>query len=198
MAEQGYILGFHGCEWALALDVLMGRRDLEHSNNRYDWLGRGIYFWEHNPLRALQWALFQERRGKIEKPFVLGAILTYGNCLDLTEADGIEAVQDAHEKLLNLQTLTGLEMPKNKSAGSLDEDLVLRYLDCAVINTIHSSEEGAPYDTVRGMFTEGAAAYDGAGFREKTHTQIAVVNPHVIKGFFLPRDPQFIRLLSEL
>jgi hypothetical protein len=34
------------------------------------------------------------------------------------------------------------------------------------------------------MFVEGEELYDGAGFHEKTHVQIAIRNPKMIKGYF--------------
>jgi hypothetical protein len=73
-------------------------------------------------------------------------------------------------------------------------------LDCAVISHLHAildnqPEDGhpdigvyvEPFDTVRGLFPEGAAVYPGGGFRSKTHSQIAVRNNACIKGIFLPR-----------
>ena len=45
-----------------------------------------------------------------------------------------------------------------------------------------------PLDSVRGMFTEGKAVYEGSGFMAKTHCQICVINPNCIKGYFLPRE----------
>lgn len=48
------------------------------SNNDYDWLGSGIYFWENNSLRALNFATELKntvgRNSRIEKPAVVGAI----------------------------------------------------------------------------------------------------------------------------
>ena len=38
------------------------------------------------------------------------------------------------------------------------------------------------------FFWEGADLYPGAGFKEKNHIQIAIINPNCIKGFFLPRQ----------
>lgn len=46
----------------------------------------------------------------------------------------------------------------------------------------------SPFDTVRGMFTEGHPLYDGSGFHEQSHVQIAVRNPALIKGVFLPPE----------
>ena len=64
---------------------------------------------------------------------------------------------------------------------------LLRDLDCAVIETEHAlrAHIGAePFDTVIGSFEDGAPLYPGAGFSEKTHTQIAVRNPAAILGYF--------------
>ena len=51
------VLGFHGCDKEVGLGVLNGRIQLKPSNNEWDWLGEGIYFWEHNPLRGLEYAI---------------------------------------------------------------------------------------------------------------------------------------------
>jgi hypothetical protein len=80
-------------------------------------------------------------------------------------------------------------IPKNKSIGGIG-DLLLRDLDCYVIETMHKMQKELlepPFDTVRGVFPEGKELYPNAGFREKDHVQICVRNPNCIKGFFLPR-----------
>ncbi|MEQ8880438.1 MAG: hypothetical protein RLQ12_12435, partial [Cyclobacteriaceae bacterium] len=51
-----YVLGFHGCDKEVALEVLNGKSKLKDSKNKWDWLGHGIYFWEQNPQRAFQHA----------------------------------------------------------------------------------------------------------------------------------------------
>jgi hypothetical protein len=64
-----------------------------------------------------------------------------------------------------------------------------RYLDRAVIEAMHkirSETNVASYDTVRSAFWEGNPLYDGAGFSEKAHIQIAVRNPACIRGYFRP------------
>jgi hypothetical protein len=62
-----------------------------------------------------------------------------------------------------------------------------RNLDCAVINTVHllRSDGGEqPYQTVYGLFEEGAALYPNSGFKKKTHVQVAVIDPECILGYF--------------
>lgn len=97
-----------------------------------------------------------------------------------------------------LSAAAGTEMPKNKIAGT-DNDLLLRELDCAVIETLHQFRKEKNYkefDSVRGAFWEGRELYKNAGFREKDHLQICIRNPNCIKGYFLPRslDDRFERV----
>ncbi len=60
-----------------AIRILNQEDDFRHSNNSYDWLGNGIYFWENNYQRAIQYALEDSERANssIRTPFVLGAVL---------------------------------------------------------------------------------------------------------------------------
>lgn len=66
-----------------------------------------------------------------------------------------------------------------------------RYLDRAVIEYLHAAratQDQPPFDTVRALFPESKPLYPGAGFLAKTHIQICVRNPAMIKGVF--RVPQ--------
>ena len=86
--------------------------------------------------------------------------------------------------------LTDKKMPVNRNMKG-DTDLKLRYLDCAVIESLHQErkiQKMRSFDSVRGAFLEGEPIYPNAGFREQTHIQICVRNPNCIKGFFAPRD----------
>ena len=58
-----FVYGFHGCSRDVAEMLLSGKDvSLNSSENDYDWLGSGIYFWEEAPHRALEWA--QKKFGK--------------------------------------------------------------------------------------------------------------------------------------
>lgn len=185
--KTSIVLGFHGCDISVRNAVVNGE-NLIPSCNSYDWLGHGIYFWESDPQRALEFAIESSKRknSKIKTPAVLGAVLDLGRCLDLTNRNAIATVKSGYEWLKDRVDV----MPINKNVGS-DKDLLLRVLDCAVIQAVHAMcelDEMTPYDSVRGMFTEGKEAYPGAGFMEETHTQICITNPNCIKGYFLPRQ----------
>lgn len=157
------------------------------SSNDYDWLGPGVYFWEANPLRGLQFAQESAARrdSSISEPFVVGAVIEMGLCLDLTTSAGLDWVRIAYHSLAGVANAAGFVMPTNSS------DALRRHLDCAVIHRLHTireSEKLEPIDTVKGVFTEGGPLYPGAGFLEKTHIQLAVCNPRCIKGVFRVPD----------
>ncbi|MGE0709662.1 MAG: hypothetical protein AB7N76_24105 [Planctomycetota bacterium] len=181
-------MGYHGCERALGLAVLFGRTRLRPSENDYDWLGGGTYFWEHGSRRALEWA--QENRSE---PFVIGAYLHLGRCFDLTDTWATARLDESYRTLQAVLTSTGVPMPRNSAGrGARAGDRLVRKLDCAVINLLNASEDrrkgGTYYQTVRGVFEEGDVAFPGACVRAKTHIQIAVRDPRCILGYFLPAD----------
>jgi len=190
------VLGYHGCDRAIAQRAVMDGASILHSNSDYDWLGPGAYFWEADPLRATEWAQDKRRRGRIKEPAVIGAVIDLGNCLDLMSRNGTEMVRAAYHSYVELQERSELPIATNESpTGTKGRDRVLRYLDCAVLRHVHdmvkpesrSKPTLQPYDTVRGMFVEGPRAYRGSGFYLKSHVQIAVLNQSCIKGVFYHR-----------
>lgn len=190
--RPGLVLGFHGCDKSVVENVITGTTAMKNSENDYDWLGHGVYFWENSPARALEFAKHlkkhpQKSKNPIKEPAVLGAVLNLGYCLDLLDYENLLLLKDGYILLGLSQDL--LELPRNKQVGNSD-DLLLRNLDCAVIETLHGMREAGnhqPYDSVRGVFWEGKELYPNAGFREKDHIQLCIRNPNCIKGFFLPR-----------
>jgi hypothetical protein len=182
-----FILGYRGCDRTDGERLLKGE-PFKRSNNDYDWLGPGIYFWEANPLRGLDFARDARKRNpsRIKTPFVVGAVVSLDLCLDLTTSAGIAQVRAAHKSLVKLATAGGLQLPKNTGGG------LLRRLDQAVIQMLHTIRKDRgeqAIDTIKGVFVEGEPAYKGSGFFEKTHIQVAVCNSSCIKGVFrVPED----------
>ena len=181
------VIGFHSCDRALGMRLLNGSDELWPSNNPWDWLGPGVYFWEHNPYRALIYAKEatirkQKFSGKITTPFVIGSIIELGNCLNLIEPNSINILMEAYGILSEAMQKSGEGMPINKDAN--------RRLDCAVIKFVHQLHRKfnlPTYDTIRCPFHEGGPIYTGANFTDRLHIEICVLNPRMIKGYFLPR-----------
>lgn len=194
----GFLLGFHGTDERTADKIMTGGCHLEPSENDYDWLGHGIYFWEYSPQRAFQFA--QEKlkwQGRKENVAVIGAIVDPGLCFNLLDASALGFLEAGYGTLLELHGNVNL-LPVNGDG----RELWKRDLDCAVINMVHEMREvsqskewladnpdGRPapsYDSVRGAFWEGGPVYPGARIEKKSHIQICVRNTGCIKGYFKP------------
>lgn len=187
--SHGLVLGYHGCDQSTAERVLSGEA-FKVSENAYDWLGHGIYFWQHNPKRGLSFAhelaAHRTRSSTIKTPGVVGAVINLGHCLDLMTEQGLQMVANSYHML---KAMFSANPPSSMPSNS--PDLLRRNLDCAVVNTLHSQRQlnrQPPFDTVHGVFEEGAPLYPDSAFRKKTHIQIAVRQPACILGVF--RVPQ--------
>ena len=191
-------IGFHGCDQSVVDKVIAGKENLLASTNDYDWLGSGIYFWENNEERAMEWAVELSKRpgSSVKQPAVIGAIIDLGYCFDLTDTAYLKELKKSYDFALEFSRISGIPMPVNKTLGN-STDMLLRKLDCYVIQTTHRINREAnkrAYDSVRGVFWEGKPLYPNAGFAEKNHIQICICNPNCIKGYFLPRnvDEKFV------
>ena len=187
-SRSNLYIGFHGCDKSVVERVINGG-NLKPSQNSYDWLGHGIYFWENNEARALQFAEEASKRksSSIKVPAVIGAVIDLGYCLDLTDMSCLYEIKQSYDALK--MALNEVQLPKNKVGGT-GSDLLIRNLDCAVIEFEHTINEKAKvksFDSVRGIFVEGNELFPNSGIREKNHIQICVRNPNCIKGYFLPR-----------
>lgn len=189
------IIGFHGCDKKVFEKILYKHEPFKSSTNDYDWLGNGMYFWEQNLERAWEWAKsgVTNPKLKIETPAVIGAVIDLGFCLNLLDSNHIQILKNQYEILKTRMSISDKKLPVNKNRKGND-DLLLRYLDCAVIEDLHryrADTKEKPYDSVRGVFFEGKPIYDTSGFMEQSHIQICVRNPNCIKGFFAPKDIDF-------
>lgn len=193
--QPGFVLGFHGCDAAVAERVIVGAEPLAHSTKKYDWLGSGAYFWESSPHRALEWAEQMAARPstsprRIQTPAVVGAVIDLGQSFNLFDSAALDELRNAWELLSLVGMDDGSPIPEN--VGDTPDRLG-RFRDRAVIEFMHTlrHQGGLPdYDTIRAPFPEGGELYPGAGFTARSHIQIAVRNPACIKGYFAPiRSP---------
>lgn len=198
------IIGFHGCEKGEAQQLITEPNSIRVSNEIYDWLGHGMYFWENNLERAWQWAKEKQmRKGHTEADAaVIGAVIQLGYCCDLIDSRFTAVLKTYYHLMEKAYKEAGKPLPLNKdSSKDPYKNKLLRQLDCAVIEYMHDRisaqmktdvnrkgfTELKKFDSMRGVFMEGDRIYEGAEIFEKSHTQICVRNSNCIKGFFLPR-----------
>ncbi|MFF7705830.1 hypothetical protein [Pseudomonas sp. NPDC007930] len=191
-----FVLGFHGCDRAVAETILAGN-PMSPSKNDYDWLGQGIFFWENSPDRALSYATslmrYRKRgKGSVKDPYVIGAVINLGHCFNLTEEGALLELKRAYELLNMAAVAEQAPLPQNEPGFDGDPDLLKRHLDCAVFRYLHAARDELgyrPYQSIRSPFLEGRPVYPGTAFMEKTHVQVCVRDPMLIKGYFRPLNP---------
>lgn len=115
--------GFHALDKAKALDILTQKDQFKPSKNTYDWLGGGIYFWENSLSRAEDYSNVLKKRNKINDPFVLGAVLDLGNCLDLLDLDHVKLLGDTYEFLEAAFSMRSVDLPENSPWNNKDGDI---------------------------------------------------------------------------
>jgi hypothetical protein len=191
------VIAYHGCD-ARTADRLIAGEPFRKSSNDFDWLGEGVYFWEYGYDRALRFAEEQRKRGKVERPAVVGALLQLGNCFDLMDTRFTADLKRSFPAFRKQYEIRGWPIPDN-GGGTVDR--LLRRRDCAMINFYLETRPsfGFPsYDSVRCCFTEGDLAFDGSGIYDKSHVQIAIRNQACILGTFRPGDTREADLLDPV
>lgn len=120
---------------------MLAGEQISPSVNDYDWLGEGAYFWENSPERALSYAhrIKENKRGQgsIRRPFVVGAVIDLGLCLNLTDEGALLELGAAYQLLAENTDM----LPENKRGFPGDTDNLKRFLDCAVFQSLHSARK---------------------------------------------------------
>jgi len=203
MRSAHCLVAYHGCDAVVRDDLVTQRlRKLDHSQNPYDWLGPGAYFFEGDLKRALLFAdasaahpekMFTQR--PIATPAAVGAVLCVSSWLDMTTQEGLSEFSRALRGMEVAFRARGEALPANRPAAGDDVDIIYRALDSAVFSFMHETRLRVGlehFDAVRGAFPQGPPVADNSGFREHTHIQIAVRNNDCILGWFLPEGANLL------
>lgn len=166
------VIGYHGTGLSAALRVVNRVEEFRPSERDYDWLGRGVYFWEYAPKQALRFAELRQRqlrkkrnrtpeeeRRASERLAVVGCMIRLGHCLDLTEPDHIKYVRDVYADYAKLMADADAKLPQNTRK--------YRKLDCAVFEYAYRLLEGSDptvkVDTARGGVRPDRRRQTGVG-----------------------------------
>lgn len=177
------VIGYHGTRRSVALQVVQKLGTLKSSSNRDDWLGAGVYYWEHAPKQAWWWAQRRRKRQKWnEEPAVVASMIRLGNCWDLLDPTNVRSLKAIHEIFIDDAKATGREVKANANHH--------KYLDCAIFRYAQAMfrEQGVQIDTCRGVYvpTHGnRRVWTRSWIIEQAHIQLCVWNPKCILGTWL-------------
>lgn len=160
--------GFHGTTLEAAQSILA--TGFRQSDEPWDWLGTGVYFWQDAPLRAYQWSVEWSRiKGRSGVPVVVQADVNLDGCLDLLDIFWDGPIKKASADFLQLLTTLDKKDLKNKPGGR-------NLMDCAFFNFLAESlqEKGVPVRSIRAAVTEGQALFPESPIHDRSHIQVAV------------------------
>ncbi|MBI1929403.1 hypothetical protein HYR99_34805 [Candidatus Poribacteria bacterium] len=175
LASRAIVYGYHGTSIDSADAILQSGFEVSH--NDYDWLGKGIYFFQEAPQRAWEWATDHH-----SNPAVIGALIEINNFIDLLDLGWFEILNESYHLLVDEYTRTRRQVPdQNRESGA-------HRLDCAVIDfAIDRIENTSKIYGVRAAFAEGEPVFENSALLDRTHVQIAVRDPSVIKHIWLEK-----------
>lgn len=158
------VYGYHGTSQTAAALIVHGT--FLPSNNRYDWLGDGIYFWEEAPERAWEWA----RQVYGDDAAVVASRLLLDSCMDLAERHWQEFLAEVYRSFAHERKQRGRAVPRQRpNSGSHPLDRVI--INRAVVTL---AQQGIVIRVVRSPFREGKRLYPWSALYSHQHVQIAV------------------------
>jgi hypothetical protein len=149
------------------------------SDNDYDCLGNGVYFFEDGLAQARAWA----RRAHPKEPAVVQADVRLEDCMDLKDGLGWgPLLAQAHDEVLRVSREQGLPLPRQTSATHRLDRVVIELM-VAIL-----AREGIQIRAARGVFAEGAPAFPGSFLSERSHVQVAVRDADLISNVTVVPD----------
>lgn len=171
MNDSIEICGYHGTSTAKVTNILTN--GFRQSDNDYDWLGTGIYFFQDAPLRAKQWATQQYP----ENPAVIRALIRLDNCIDLFDVAWQPVLKNLYNSFVAQYRWTNRPLPKQNPDRSK-----AHRLDCAFFNFVSEVifSQGQSVESIRAAFMEGERLFPDSAIFDLAHVQIAIRNPTLI------------------
>jgi hypothetical protein len=188
MSEIQEILvhGYHGTTVEKA--EVICREGFRDSTNDYDWLGKGIYFWQDAPELALIWARRRHRNSDLAVIYA-EIMMNIDLTIDLFDSNPdngyIQAFRDSYKRFRDLIST----MPRTEQQG-LFHRLDKLMIDFAVDNLIPSTHSGKKIQVVRSVFIHGEPLFppfeqnEKSALHDMSHVQIAVRDHNVIRSHY--------------
>jgi hypothetical protein len=172
MRESIEVVGYHGTSTANAIAIL--DRGFRVSDNDYDWLGEGVYFFQDAPLRAWQWAAEQHP----QDPAVIRSVIRLENAIDLFDIKWFPVLKSAYQTFKQKYERNNLPLPYQSPARSKAHRLDCEFFDYITQLLISQDEK---VEAIRAVFIEGEAVFPNSAIFDLAHVQIAVKNTALIQ-----------------
>jgi hypothetical protein len=172
--------GYHATTPECAAEILS--RGFKLSDHSYEWLGKGIYFFQDTKDYARYWARNERKEGLLAEPAIIGAEINYERFLDLVEHQHLLKLKKFYERLeKSARTDYGSAKAAQRAHDGVWKPRA-HPLDCFVINeaALAAEEGGEPFYALRAVFFEGDPIYPKSHLFDRQHIQVAVREPKLI------------------
>jgi hypothetical protein len=174
MSETIWVYGYHGTSMDRASLII--KSGFKPSNNEYDWLGGGIYFWQDAPKRAWQWA----QSTYPENPVVVKSRLRLDrSCLDLLDVGYSPLLKTMYNEFIRSYERRNLTIPKQNPEKSKAHRLDCLFFNY-VVSKVNSSLPGS-IGSIRSAFVEGDRIFPTSAIYDLTHVQIAILDANLVE-----------------
>lgn len=185
------IRGYHGTTRSIAEDLVARKSTFRVSSNSGDWLGRGTYFFQDAPYRALAWAR-RHRCPNGEEAAVVECELDLSRRLDLLDVNAFqlldalyplfaryEAPENNQGGLTVRNGHARIQALPNKPLGNnpIQNDRDRAFLNWA-LNIIERRD--GPIEAVRCAFLFGQALHPSSFLFDESHVQVLIRHPRAI------------------
>lgn len=160
------VYGYHGTSRQAASTILCN--GFRPSDNDYDWLGTGVYFFQDAPERAMQWATEQHPNN----PAVIRSVIRLENCIDLLDINWFPIIREAYSLFVDEYRKINQPLPSQNPERSK-----AHRLDCAYFNYVVQEilePQGQRIGAIRAIFLEGERVFPTSAIFDLAHVQIAV------------------------
>ena len=173
LARAETMCGYHGTSRDRL--AIIAKEGFRVSENDYDWLGTGIYFFQDAPHRAREWATARHGQSGV----VLGAEIEPADCMNLLDTEWFSFLNDAYNGFLEHCKRSGRLLPVQRGGAHRLDRAVIDYA-CGALQ-----QAGRTIRSVRAAFSEGAPVFPKSALFSLAHVQIAVRDPSAIRRVWI-------------
>lgn len=185
MNKHFTIRALHATTQDIATTIL--QEGFKNSQNSYDWLGSGIYFFQEAPNFAYHWATQDRKEGQLDDVALIAADIDVTGFIDLLDYEWGGTLKDTY------RSLDEQGDPDFRKVQERQQEFVLgsdkrqgHWLDRYVLEaSVTMLEANDIYITgIRSAFWEGSRLYPKSHLMDRQHIQIAVREVSAIKNLW--------------
>ena len=183
------VIGYHGTRQSVAEKIVLLQEPIRSYDQAHDWMGSGVYYWEHAPKQAWRFAEIRRRQRPWDEPVaVVASMIRLGFCFDLLDPDNARDLKAFHDDYIMVRSLSGKPVPENKRRWKYLDKAVFDYAYAKIDQANAEAGSLAQVDTCRGIYVRPGTTgrlWKESWVQHGAFIQLLVRNPDCILGSWL-------------